>query len=93
MVWAAAASGGGVSVTTGAGLAAFTVLVTVGSNTVSNVPLVLLLSSRLAGLSGTESVLSWVVLAWVSTVAVGLQFFWFTHNLPLTHSPLFSLSL
>ena len=51
-----------------AGLAVFTTLVVVGSNTVSNVPLVLLLAPALTTLSAADARRACLVLAWTSTV-------------------------
>lgn len=64
-VWAAAAPH--VDVATPSGLLAFSLLVLVGSNLVSNVPLVLLVSPYLSGPGGSE--LGWVALSFVSTMA------------------------
>lgn len=65
--WSAAAPSLSLS---GGGLAALTVGLTVGSNVVSNVPLVLLVGERLATLGDPE--LSWVLLGFVTTVAGNL---------------------
>lgn len=54
----------------GAGLAGLAVALTAGSNVVSNVPLVLLVGERLATLG--DPTLSWVLLAFVTTVAGNL---------------------
>ena len=54
-----------------AGLAGFTLGMTVGANTVSNVPLVLLVGPELGQLGG-DPALSWVLLAFVTTVAGNL---------------------
>lgn len=55
---------------TASGVALFVVLVAVGSNVVSNVPLVLLLAPKLSG--ATSPGAWWLVLAWGSTVAGNL---------------------
>lgn len=67
-VWARVAPH--MDVGTTAGLAAFSLLVLVGSNLVSNVPLVLLVSPYLTGPGGSEA--AWMVLGFVSTVAGNL---------------------
>ena len=69
----AAASAAGVGVTGGAaGVALFTLVVTVGSNTVSNVPLVLLLAPTVSSLPPSSVRATWLLLAFVSTVAGNL---------------------
>ena len=55
-----------------AGAALFTGVVVLGSNVVSNVPLVLLLAPQLAQLAPGERPLAWALLAWVATVAGNL---------------------
>jgi Na+/H+ antiporter NhaD/arsenite permease-like protein len=50
------------------GVAGFTALITIGSNVVSNVPLVLIAAPHLAGTSRAD----WVLLAFVSTLAGNL---------------------
>jgi Na+/H+ antiporter NhaD/arsenite permease-like protein len=65
-----AASAAGVGLRGGAsGVALFTVVVSLGSNTVSNVPLVLLLAPSVAALTPAEARPTWLLLAFVSTVA------------------------
>lgn len=54
------------------GLGAFTGLIVVGSNLVSNVPLVLLAGPYMQALGGATPELGWVLLAFVSTVAGNL---------------------
>ncbi len=68
-VWTAARPG--LDLSTPAGLGLFTLLVVVGSNLVSNVPLVLLTGPYLGGL-GAPPVLAWSALAFVSTIAGNL---------------------
>jgi Na+/H+ antiporter NhaD/arsenite permease-like protein len=53
------------------GLAGFTAAMTIGANTVSNVPLVLLVGPQLEQLGGDPAV-GWVLLAFVTTVAGNL---------------------
>jgi len=60
-----------VSMQTFPGVLVFTLLVVVGSNTVSNVPLTLLLGPSIASLPKDGS-LAWLLLAWISTVAGNL---------------------
>jgi Na+/H+ antiporter NhaD/arsenite permease-like protein len=63
----------GVGVTGGAaGVALFAAVVTVGSNTVSNVPLVLLLAPSVAALPAASVRATWLLLAFISTVAGNL---------------------
>ena len=59
-----------IDVNTAAGVVLYSVIVIVGSNTVSNVPLVLLLGPSIPGLSNPQ--LSWLLLSYVSTVAGNL---------------------
>ena len=54
------------------GLCVFSLLVLVGSNTISNVPLVLLLAPALLLLSPNDARRAWLVLAWTSTVGGNL---------------------
>lgn len=54
------------------GLGAFTGLVVVGSNLVSNVPLVLLAGPYMTALGGATPELGWVLLAFISTIAGNL---------------------
>lgn len=54
------------------GVSLFSALVVVGSNLVSNVPLVLLAGPHLKALGGPSPELGWVLLAFVSTVAGNL---------------------
>lgn len=61
---------GFVALDTPSGLAATTVALTIGSNVVSNVPLVLLVGDKLARLGDPE--LAWTLLAYVTTVAGNL---------------------
>jgi Na+/H+ antiporter NhaD/arsenite permease-like protein len=68
-IWGAWA--GAVGMHSAAGLAVFAVVVLVGSNTVSNVPLVLLLSPKIIEMGG-DATLAWMELSWVSTVAGNL---------------------
>jgi Na+/H+ antiporter NhaD/arsenite permease-like protein len=68
-IWGAWA--GAVSMHTGGGLLVFTLVVLVGSNTVSNVPLVLLLSPKIVEM-GADATLAWAELSWISTVAGNL---------------------
>ncbi|RYG56631.1 hypothetical protein EON66_02430 [archaeon] len=68
-VWNLFASG--VSMHTLSGLILYTVIILVGSNTVSNVPLVLLLSPKIATL-GADAQEAWAQLAFISTVAGNL---------------------
>jgi len=68
-----AASAAGVGVRGGAGgVALFAAVVSLGSNTVSNVPLVLLLAPSVAALPPTDARPTWLLLAFVSTVAGNL---------------------
>jgi Na+/H+ antiporter NhaD/arsenite permease-like protein len=53
------------------GLLLYSIIIIVGSNTVSNVPLVLLLAPKIASF-GADATLAWVMLAYVSTVAGNL---------------------
>ncbi|MGE0713263.1 MAG: SLC13 family permease [Planctomycetota bacterium] len=53
------------------GVLTFTAAMTLGANTVSNVPLVLLLGERVASLGGSP-VVAWVLLGFVTTVAGNL---------------------
>lgn len=59
-----------IDVSTAAGLVLYSVIVIVGSNTVSNVPLVLILGPSIPTLSNPQ--LSWLLLSYVSTVAGNL---------------------
>jgi Na+/H+ antiporter NhaD/arsenite permease-like protein len=60
-------------VTTGLGVFLYALLIVVGSNTVSNVPLVLILSPSLRALSSPDARhRSWLLLAFVSTLAGNL---------------------
>lgn len=59
-----------VSMQTGSGLLLFTVIVLIGSNTVSNVPLTLMLAPSITAMSDAK--LAWILLAWTSTVAGNL---------------------
>ena len=61
---------GSIDVATLAGLVLYSVIVIVGSNTVSNVPLVLLLGPSIPTISNPQ--LSWLLLSFVSTVAGNL---------------------
>jgi hypothetical protein len=61
-----------VSMHTAAGLALYTAIILVGSNTVSNVPLVLLLAPKLLQATGNTALVYWTELAWISTVAGNL---------------------
>jgi Na+/H+ antiporter NhaD/arsenite permease-like protein len=54
------------------GLCVFSLLVLVGSNTISNVPLVLLLAPALLLLSPNDARRAWLILAWTSTVGGNL---------------------
>lgn len=68
-----AASAAGVGVRGGAeGVTLFAAVVSLGSNTVSNVPLVLLLAPSVAALPLADSRPTWLLLAFVSTVAGNL---------------------
>ena len=64
------ASAGYMSFSTGEGLALFTSLMTVGSNLISNVPMVLLTGPHLGELGNSE--MGWVLLAYITTVAGNL---------------------
>jgi len=68
--WASIASA--VSMDTATGLFLYTVIILVGSNTVSNVPLVLLLAPKLLQATGQTALVYWTELAWISTVAGNL---------------------
>jgi hypothetical protein len=62
-----------VSVRSAAGVAVFSVVVVAGSNTVSNVPLTLILAPFLQAMPvQADAPLAWLLLAWVSTVAGNL---------------------
>lgn len=61
-----------VSMNTASGLLVFSFIVLVGSNTVSNVPLVLLIGPKLMDLGPHEAQVAWAELAFVSTVAGNL---------------------
>lgn len=68
-----AAAGSALALDSAGGVAAFTAFSTVGSNLVSNVPLVAVLGPSLGGLGGSAGVESaWVLLAFSSTVAGNL---------------------
>ena len=58
-----------INMETGLGVTVFTVVVLIGSNLVSNVPLVLLVSPKIVAMTGLNAVLGWALLAWVSTIA------------------------
>jgi Na+/H+ antiporter NhaD/arsenite permease-like protein len=66
--WAAVA--GGISFDSPQGMAGFSTAMLLGSNIVSNVPLVLLLGPHMPSLGGGDA--GWVALAWVTTVAGNL---------------------
>jgi len=68
--WASVSSSANLS--TVQGLSAFALLVLLGSNTVSNVPLVLLLAPQVPGLYPSDPRVAWLLLAWISTVAGNL---------------------
>jgi len=55
------------SLSEGSGIALFTALMTIGSNLISNVPMVLMTGPHLGAISSTE--LGWVLLAFATTVA------------------------
>jgi Na+/H+ antiporter NhaD/arsenite permease-like protein len=63
---------GSVDMNTGSGLLLYTTLILIGSNTVSNVPLVLLLTPKLSLLPPSDAALSWALLAYISTIAGNL---------------------
>lgn len=68
-----AAAGSALALDSAGGVAAFTAFSTVGSNLVSNVPLVAVLGPSLGGLGGSAGVeTAWVLLAFTSTVAGNL---------------------
>lgn len=69
IVWQAAANAG-VGLRSISGAFGFTLLVVIGSNTVSNVPLVLLMAPTVS--TGLDVNLTWLMLAFVSTVAGNL---------------------
>jgi Na+/H+ antiporter NhaD/arsenite permease-like protein len=69
MAWDALS--GSISMRSGSGVFLFTLLVVVGSNTVSNVPLTLILAPSLS-LLPSDAPLAWLLLAWISTVAGNL---------------------
>jgi Na+/H+ antiporter NhaD/arsenite permease-like protein len=69
LVWKAAANAG-VGVASLSGSFSFMLLVVIGSNTVSNVPLVLLMAQSVS--TGLDVRLTWLMLAFVSTVAGNL---------------------
>ena len=60
------------SVRTASGTAVYSAITVVGSNIVSNVPLVLLMGPKVAALPPSDASLAWSLLAWVSTVAGNL---------------------
>lgn len=60
-----------ISMSSSSGLFIYSLIILIGSNTVSNVPLVLLLSPKLAEM-GSEALTAWVQLAWISTIAGNL---------------------
>jgi Na+/H+ antiporter NhaD/arsenite permease-like protein len=61
------------SLRTGSGVALFVAIVAVGSNTVSNVPLVLLLAPKVEEQpTPADALLAWALLSWASTVAGNL---------------------
>lgn len=68
--WSAVSSS--ITVTTLPGLLSFSLLVLAGSNTVSNVPLVLLLADKVPSMSPSSPAVAWLLLAWTSTVAGNL---------------------
>jgi Na+/H+ antiporter NhaD/arsenite permease-like protein len=68
--WAALAAHA--SLARSSGLFVFSLLVAAGSNSVSNVPLVLLLAPALSALPAAEARCAWLVLAWTSTVGGNL---------------------
>lgn len=61
-----------VSMSTASGLLLYTVIILIGSNTVSNVPLVLLLAPKLHTMDPATAVAAWALLAFISTVAGNL---------------------
>lgn len=66
-VWASVAEAS--AVRTVSGTAVFTGITVLGSNVVSNVPLVLLMGPKVSELPPSDATLAWSLLAWVSTVA------------------------
>jgi Na+/H+ antiporter NhaD/arsenite permease-like protein len=60
------------SVETALGVTLFSLIVLLGSQVVSNVPLVLLLSPLILEMPTREAALSWALLSWVSTIAGNL---------------------
>ena len=68
-VWA---SLGGIGVGDARGVAAFSAIVLIGSQVVSNVPLVLLVAPAVSLLPPTQAPLAWALLAFVSTIAGNL---------------------
>ena len=70
LAWAFAALAPVLRFDTASGLAAVSLVITLGSNLVSNVPLVMLFGPYVEALSPTP--LAWTVLAWTSTVAGNL---------------------
>ncbi len=60
------------SVGSASGVAVFSIVILIGSQVVSNVPLVLLLSPRILEMSAAEASLAWALLSWVSTVGGNL---------------------
>ena len=61
-----------VTVRTPAGVAAFSFIVLVGSQLVSNVPLVLLIAPKILEMAPIDAAVAWALLEWVSTVAGNL---------------------
>jgi Na+/H+ antiporter NhaD/arsenite permease-like protein len=91
LVWKAAANAG-VGVGSLSGAFSFMLLVVIGSNTVSNVPLVLLMAQSVS--TGLDVRLTWLMLAFISTVAGNLTLMGSVANLIVaekckdTHYPL-----
>lgn len=66
------ALGPAASVTSASGIFVYSLIILIASNTVSNVPLVLLLGPKLSQLTGGTALLAWTQLAFVSTAAGNL---------------------
>jgi Na+/H+ antiporter NhaD/arsenite permease-like protein len=77
-------NGGALGLATARGVALYTLVVTVGSNTVSNVPLVLILAPALAKQAEPDRTKGWLLLAFVSTVAGNLTLMGSVANLIVT---------